>query len=57
MKSKVFHFEKPFEHSPKASKLIDYTDLLFQANVENPFGHMILYVRKYAGFDGAVHFP
>ena len=72
MKSEAVHFAKSFEHSPKASKQLNYIIFndsngenvhfevkiifCFKKNVGNQFLHMILYVKNYAGFDGNVHF-
>ena len=65
----AFHFEKSFEHGPKASKQLNYivfNDLIdismskntdVQTNTENQLWHMIWYVKKNADFDGNVHVP
>ena len=45
MESEAFHFAKSFEHSPKASKPLNYIvfndlnveETMFQKNVENKF--------------------
>ena len=63
MKYEAFHFEKSFEHGPKASKQLNYivfNDLIdismskiiiFQKNVENQFWDMLSYATFHADYE------